>query len=996
MAAEAHAIAVIETAQREYFWHGKEVFEDRQRFFRKLVEECNLSLWVKDSTFPKYYDLVYEFWMKYDDIENARRYSLGEHTQQSREHTLQSNKEHTFQSTKETTLNRFEVLSTEETYNMIGQTFLGRGLRVKSTCCTLAQEQVSVPSPVCSVSSSSSVDEEEFNRYKEIGYAMWMAQSSESALGTTEDSNVDEEKAQTVTFLEKPSRYTTGFLSRLPEGATGDATVGADLTDFLSRPVLINSYTWNESDPIGTTVNINPWQLFFNTTSIKNKMTNYAWLKCDLKIKILVNASPFYYGATLISYAPMPSFHPNSITNDSGQRYFIPYSQRPHIWVYPQNNEGGEMTLPFLWHKNWVSTISNQDFIDLGKLTYFPVVALQSANGVSSSGVTISTYAWAENVVLSGPTAGLVMQSDEYGMKPVSSVASAISNVAGSLSGLPVIGSFMTATQIGANTVASIASSLGFSNPPVIDNAMPVKNQGIPQLASPEISYPVEKLTIDPKNELTVDPGALGLPPEDELSIQHIASKESYLCTFSMSTTHVNDDLLFSAAVTPDQFDIDSTPTAPLYLTPMCWIAQMFDHWRGDVIFRFKFICTQFHRGRVRVIYDPSGSAAQNILNTVATQSTVFNEVIDLTKDTNVEVRVPYQQALAWCKTFSPTIGSQIPFAVTGSTTFKHVPTVTNGMIAVRVVTALTAPILASTIQCIVSVRGADNLEFANPADINTRFSYFVSQSDEYEETESTQVIAGHSPPSLYKERYLVNFGEQITSIRQLLRRYQYYRTTLQAGSIAASVAYKKISMFKIPPFYGYHINGWDVSKGLIAPGSNFNMNYCGVTNLHWIIPAFIGQRGSVNYSFVQDGSMATFQLVSRQPNASITTPTDTNIAVVGTSSVNTQWMRDIALSGASNSGIMAANNYTTAGTTWQFPNYSAYKFNVTTPSNFTAFLGQDDTDTQSQTILTGAYKNTTAPNINHWFIAAGTDFMPVFFLNVPTVFVYGGSPVPV
>jgi len=986
-AAEAHVICVVETAQREYFFHGKEIFEEKQLFFRKLIDDCGLSKWVKDSTFPKYYDLVYDFWMRYDDVESAMKFSLREHTPQSREHTLQSEMENT--------INRSQALSAERMYEQIGQTIPGSGFRVKSTCCTLRQDEVSVPNPVCSVSSSSSVDEEEIYRYETLGYHLWQAQSEETSMGTTEDSTIQEEKAQTVSFLEKANRYATGFAAHLPPASEGDATQGADLKEFLSRPVLIHSYTWNESDPVTSSVAMNPWQLFFNTTSIKNKMTNFAWLKCDLKIKVLVNASPFYYGATLLQYRPLQNYNPALVIDDTAQRNIILFSQRPHIWIYPENNEGGEMTLPFLWPKNWISTISNNDFINMGRLTFHPVVALQSANGVTGTGVTVSTYAWAENVVLSGPTSGLVMQSDEYSMKPVSSVASAVSNAAGALSGLPMIGSFMTATQIGANTVGSIASSLGFSNPPVIDNTIPVKSQGIPQLAAPEISYPIEKLTIDPKNELTVDPSAVGLPPHDELSIQHLVGKECYLCNFTWNTAHAVDDVLFSSAVTPEMFDIDTTPTAPLYLTPMAWISAMFNHWRGDIIFRFRFICSQYHRGRVRIIYDPSGSAAQNIINTAATQSVVFNEIVDLTKDTNVEVRVPYQQALAWCTTFGPVTTSQIPFNVSGFT-YKHVPSVTNGMIAIRVVTSLTAPILASTINCIVSVRGAENLEFANPGDVSTRYSYFAPQSDEYEETDSVQVIAGHSPPILYPERYLINFGEQITSIRQMLRRFQWYRTILKTGAITATLTYKRINMYKLPPFYGYHNNGWDVAKGLNAPGSNFNFNYCGNTYLHWITPAFVGQRGSINYTSVQDGSKPTFQLVSRQPNNSLTVASDVDLSVAGTTSVITEYMRDTVLTSACSSGIMAGNNFTTAGISWQFPNYSSYKFNVANPGNFTAALGADDTDTQSQSIIIGSYKDTTAPVINHLFIAAGTDYMPVFFLNVPTVFVYSGNPVPV
>nr|ULF99944.1 MAG: hypothetical protein 1 [Marnaviridae sp.] len=78
MAAEAHAVCVIETAQREYFFHGKEIFLERQKFFRQLVEDCGLQSWVRDSTFPEYYDLVYDFWMRYDDEENAKKFALRE------------------------------------------------------------------------------------------------------------------------------------------------------------------------------------------------------------------------------------------------------------------------------------------------------------------------------------------------------------------------------------------------------------------------------------------------------------------------------------------------------------------------------------------------------------------------------------------------------------------------------------------------------------------------------------------------------------------------------------------------------------------------------------------------------------------------------------------------------------------------------------------------------------------------------------------------------
>jgi hypothetical protein len=59
--ARAHAICVIETAVREYFFYGKGKFEDRVSFFKQLICDCNLLDWVERSTFPTYEQLKDDF-----------------------------------------------------------------------------------------------------------------------------------------------------------------------------------------------------------------------------------------------------------------------------------------------------------------------------------------------------------------------------------------------------------------------------------------------------------------------------------------------------------------------------------------------------------------------------------------------------------------------------------------------------------------------------------------------------------------------------------------------------------------------------------------------------------------------------------------------------------------------------------------------------------------------------------------------------------------------
>lgn len=799
-----------------------------------------------------------------------------------------------------------------------------------------------------------------------------------------------EESTATLSFLEKPNGYSTGFAAALPPESYADATPNVGLAEYMSRPVKVNSYTWNESDPIGNAITFNPWQLFFNDPVIQNKLYSYAWLKCDLKIKVMVNASPFYYGATLMSYQPLPNFHDGGIVNDSGTRYFIPYSQRPHLWLYPQNNEGGEMTLPFMFQKNWISTNSKQDFLDMGAITTQVVYPLSSANGVTTSGVTVTTYAWAENVVLSGPTVGLTQQSDEYGKGQVSSMASAIAATMKSLSNVPIIGKYATATQLGAQAVAEVASNLGFSNPPVIDDIKPLKPTPVPPLASAEISYPIEKLTIDPKNELSVDPSLLGLPGHDELSLQNIVTKESYLTQFPWTTSTTADTLLFNTAITPMMFDIDSSTQRQLYQTPMCWAGQMFQYWRGDIIIRLRFICSQYHRGRVRIIYDPSASLAQNILSVTDTQTSCFNEVIDLTKDTNVEIRVPYNQALPWCQTFVPTAASQIPFTVGSGTVFNHVPGTTNGILAVRCVTALSAPIASSTISCIVSVRGAENLEFAAPSDIQSRYSYFVPQSDEYEETDSVSIIAGHAPSVPAPGRFLINHGEQIVSLRQLLRRFSYSRTFVSDSSSAGTAIRSVVETFnRFPLSPGYDPTGIHLAAPLVG-AINKPYNFVGQTYLNWISPAFLGYRGSINY-------VINFDCPNPIKNATVARTyiksvynTVLNVGTVNllSNGANSRYYAN-TINMATCGGASLTNQLTNGSLSFQAPMYSAFKINTTTPRNASASIAQDDTNYQMLR-LNYSVENPQAslPKV-HYYVAAGTDFNLYFFLNVPTVFLY-------
>jgi len=112
--------------------------------------------------------------------------------------------------------------------------------------------------------------------------------------------------------------------------------------------VLLSTITWNESDSAGADNYIDPWNLFFSDARVKKKIDNYSFLRCKLKIKVVVNASPFYYGAMRFCYIPARGYKNEQILFDgSNLNHLIPYSQTPGFWIYPSSSTGGEMELPF-------------------------------------------------------------------------------------------------------------------------------------------------------------------------------------------------------------------------------------------------------------------------------------------------------------------------------------------------------------------------------------------------------------------------------------------------------------------------------------------------------------------------------------------------------------------------------------------------------------------------------------------------------------------------
>lgn len=807
------------------------------------------------------------------------------------------------------------------------------------------------------------------------------------------------EKQEVTDFHDEAQAPLSGLSVDLSSQIAGDLTSNVDIQNFMRRPIRVASLTWSDATAVGNRWTYNPWNLYFSNPIITNKLANYAFLRCNLKVKVVLNASPFLYGCLMMYYRPLSGYKSNVLKYDAYQNWFIQASQLPHRVMYPQDSEGCEMSLPFIYHKNLIETSLANEFTNLGELSFTNLTPLRSANSAVSQSITAAIYVWAEDVVLSGPSVGLVMQGglDEYGTGPISAPASAIADVAGRLSGVPVIGKFATATEIGASAVSKIAKLFGFTNVPVIADVAPMRPMNAPPLASPEIGFPIEKLTLDPKNELSIGPGHLGLPDKDELAISHLVQRESFLSSSTWTTSAAQGFLLFSCQVNPMMLTLnDYTTFRDYYMPPLAWIARLFKYWRGDIIFRFRLIASQYHKGRLLISYDPLGTSGSNLTGVSAAEGQVFTKIVDIGEQGDVEVRIPYQQAFPWLKV---PLWSSVPNFSPQENSFTYDPITYNGILTVRVLTKLTAPVATADTTLLTYIRGGDNLEFADPVEMSDNFSTFSIQSqDVYDEASpSGEIPMGTSASIPHPMRYRINHGEKVSSLRTLLRRFNLSEITMDPTTAAGSMVVQKSRFSRFPLIYGYDTSGIHSAKGIAATASNFPFNFVHNTVYHWIAPAFIGQKGSTMWHInFECPTPINFAQVTRVPSDSGVALRQTTSSASGTASANAAWLTSQIPS--TSGGAAIVNTLTNAGLSVLCPNYtnSLYQYTnmgkISAPGVFPDGLGAENL------LLTVSTNNSSSSNSTQLktfkYFAVGTDFNLFFFLCTPSFTYYGSTPV--
>lgn len=654
----------------------------------------------------------------------------------------------------------------------------------------------------------------------------------------------------------------------------------ATLENFFSRPLRLATLAF----PVGSTLStnfttINPWNAYFTNRRISNRISNFNLMRAKLCIKIVINGNGFHYGRLLASYRPLH--------NDDelrGWRPLVPQStvqasQRMHVWLDPTKSQGGTLCLPFVWYNNALN-LPLQEFNQMGELDIGMVAPLSHANG-GTDNVDVSIFAWAEDVELSMPTSsdigGLLPQSskrivydsqmakDEYEKDgAISAPATVLSRVAGALSAVPMIGKYAMATQMAASTVASVARMFGMSRPPVLADIQPYRPTYAGNMANTNIPDSTTKLTLDAKQELSIDPSIIGVGSADEMAITSIVQRESYLTSFQWAPADAQGERLWDCGVTPT---LVSKAGGENMLTPMALCAIPFKHWRGTVKFRFQICASNFHKGRLKVVYEPHAFQEQNEL-------IQYTHVVDLANERDFSMECKWSQQQSFLPIRDP-IQNTVAYASGGTGTIIPYNESYNGYISIHVMNELTTPAPdTDPVTILVSVSGGDDMEFVNPDDNRTAFLSFyepqssrrivydsqagsTTQADEdltMEESKPEDTMAKHQVAAdmpATDHTLSVYFGDPVTSIRQVLKRYMYHTAYAVLDNPSANGAFLA-RVVDFPQYRGYITTGGNLTSAS-TPSPITPYVYANMTMINWFTPAFLARRGGLRIKYMYE-----------------------------------------------------------------------------------------------------------------------------------------------
>nr|QRQ90181.1 MAG: hypothetical protein 2 [Riboviria sp.] len=625
----------------------------------------------------------------------------------------------------------------------------------------------------------------------------------------------------------------------LPEMIT-DNTSAQDINSFFSRPRRLwygvyNAF-YNDDKQIFSTIVGSSYMKDWHY----EKMKGAFGFRATFCYKIVFTATPFHGGIMRFAFAPTadkPIPRGNNI---------LAVSQLPGVDIDLSESTSATIKIPWVSPLNFlpVQAPSTQVVEDTNLGVVYLSKMTEAIVGAGAEAPTYTIWTWLEDLELIGARASQVTvfpeaqagKFERHGKSASSKESDAIpGNVSNILSAgsklsmwlgskVPLISSYAGPVSWVLRESAKVAASYGWSKP--IDSkpaAKVIRTLNVSQWNS-DTPYTGHNLGLFADNAVCAYPGFAGTDL-DEMSFEYVLGVSAAISAPTYAKTDGVGKVLYTCSLAPDSMKLSSNNVnnskfglsyLPIWVAPVCGLAQLFQLYRGGFKFRIKLAKTCYHTGRLLVGFNPTNrsNAYENFVPADSSSNSAFYEPIsyksviwDLRDDSVLDFECPFIAPVSYLPTGQPF-----------------------GDFFIRVLDELECPdTVSATLRFVVEVSCLPDFEFAIP--VTPDMSIYPlngaapladveAQSGKFEPTKPTNTVDAAN--------YCI--GERIRSIKQLLLRASLYTVAVNGSTTQV------YSQVEFPT----------ITAGAEKAMENESRDY-----LNWLGSAYIYRRGSVCVSAV-------------------------------------------------------------------------------------------------------------------------------------------------
>lgn len=563
------------------------------------------------------------------------------------------------------------------------------------------------------------------------------------------------------------------------------------IQNYLAKPSIITAGTFTSNDlPNSFTKYATSYPLTYGTI-YKEKLSAVLSMRYTTVVTLQVNGTRFQQGIYKLCFLPTGGMLRDEDNPEQMVRYLFDHaanrSQISQLYsadLYIGTDTSVQLKIPFISAFPGVTVTRSPTMPVVGDPGVFFIYPYEPISAVAGQNTaTFTLWVHYEDVELLGntaPTAGPIMATmqgnftkklkkknidlleEETNINgPISSPLKIISEASGILSKIPLLSGYAGTLSWATNAMASTVSSFGWSKPPILDTATRVKSTFMNYLPNADQKDDSIPMSLISTNHINVLPGFSGTDV-DEMSIDYFKSIHGLLRIDTWAKESAQGSHLFTIDLAPQNFVFTGVGTNPNHknFTPVGFLANMFGEYTGGFDFHFKFSKTEFHSGRLAVVFNPYESSVSVPNYTFDEISYLSKTIIDIRDLNEVTVRIPYVSVIPWRPTTT--------LANYGGT---------YGTLSVYVIDTLVAPeTVTPEIKIYTEVSGADDLRFAVPRPNylvrpkNATYQMATSEGGKLDSV-GTAYVGDNTKQDIDLTKEEACVGETITSLRQILKR---------------------------------------------------------------------------------------------------------------------------------------------------------------------------------------------------------------------------------